>query len=104
MFLFVNFEDKFFLQKSKIVMHSKAMRKDFFYAFLSFAKHETDFLPYSNIDSKKYSGSVLCGTRETNAELNAKLEFTKMTRNYSKYVTTVRKYLNISNIFKNNEL
>ena len=52
----------------------KAMRKDFFYAFLSFAKHETDFLPYSNIDSKKYSGSVLAKISRNNPEVNAKLE------------------------------
>ena len=60
---------------------SKAMRKDFFYAFLSFAKHETDFLPYSNIDSKKYSGSVLCGTRETKCETKCE---TRIYKNDSK--------------------
>jgi hypothetical protein len=35
------------------------MRKTFFSVFLCFAKDETDFFPYSNIHSKKYSGSVL---------------------------------------------
>ncbi len=34
--------------------------------------------------------------RETDAEVNAELEFTKMTRKYSKYGTTVQKYSKIT--------
>jgi len=71
-----------------LTMLGKAMRKTFFSVFLCFAKDETDFFPYSNIHSKKYSSSVLA-FRETNAEVNAELKFTKMTRKYSKYGTTV---------------
>jgi len=37
----------------------KAMRKDFISGFSSFAKDETVFFSYSNLNSKKYSGSVL---------------------------------------------
>ncbi len=37
----------------------KAMRKDFISGFSSFAKDETVFFSYSNLNSKIYSGSVL---------------------------------------------
>jgi len=67
------------------------MRKTFFSEFLCFAKDETDFLPYSNIDSKKYSGSVLAkisrnkyGSKcETRIHKNGSkiLEFTKIFEN-----------------------
>jgi len=35
------------------------MRKDFFYAFLSFSKDKKVAFPYSNLNSKINSGSVL---------------------------------------------
>ncbi len=76
--------------RDTVNIECKGMRKTFFSVFLCFAKDETDFLPYSNIDSKKYSGSVLakisrnkygnkCETRihENGSKI---LEFTKMAR------------------------
>ncbi len=72
------------------------MRKDFFSGFSVFAKDETKFVSYSNLNPKIIRASVLAKVSRNNAEVNAELEFTKMTRKYSKYRTTVRKYSKIT--------
>ena len=73
------------------LIECKAMRKTFFSVFLCFAKDETDFLPYSNIDSKKYSGSVLAKVSRNNAEVNAELEVRNHCTKIFKFICPIRK-------------
>ena len=50
------------------------MRKTFFSVFSVFAKDETKFVSYSNLNPKINRASVLAKISRNNAEVNAELE------------------------------
>jgi hypothetical protein len=61
--------------KQNTKLDTKAMRKDFFYAFLCFAKNENVILPYSNLNSKI---NILQNKCKVNAKLKVQNHCTKI--------------------------